>query len=112
MDRVENVQDPQTEPEPQTEPASGGTSRRSESSAEREYVVLREEADSHGAVWEIVHRGAHTSRQEALEHAYAKEGPADPDATEPRVLVAVPGSYFKPVSVRVETVRQVKWEDG
>lgn len=86
---------------------------------EREYVVLTPYDDEAGDVsaqhgtglYKLLTRGLFTSRQGALEYAYEQLGSAPTDDGM-RTLIAIPSSYFKPVVVKVETVRQVKWEDG
>lgn len=72
---------------------------------------LSEETDTSGEVWGIVRNSLFTSRQEALEAA-ADDEPRAGDDREPRMYVAIPGSYFKPATVRVERVESVKWEDA
>jgi hypothetical protein len=99
--------EPRDEPEPtpsETRPPS-----------EREYVVLhriQEENGDEGEVWQIIDTGPLPSRQAALEQGYGYVKPTSADDHEPRTIVAVPSSYFKPSTVTVQRVEQVKWEDG
>jgi hypothetical protein len=99
--------------EPRDEPEPTPSETRPPSENEREYVVLTpssllEEQGVGG--YKIVKRGVFTSRQGALE--FASKDFDYPELEKGVSLIAVPASYFKPVTVKVETVRQVKWEDG
>lgn len=103
-------------PQPAAAPAEDPPPREPrtrEETVEREYVVLhrtREETSDDGEVWEIVRIGRFQTRQAALDEGYAEVGPKSAEDHEPRTLVAVPAHFFKPLTVRVETVKQVKWE--
>lgn len=81
---------------------------------ERDYIVFTR-AELAGATegegWREVTRGRFKTKQAALDAAYEKLPHPNSGDPAPVTLVACPAHFWKPVVVRVTTVKQVKWED-